>query len=196
MKLFLACVALLLFIVPAYAAEETHTIAIPEFRNKAERIIIVNRWTMAEDLAKFLRKKDDRFRTIKRKDILKAIGEFSWMGDRLTSDQEKAIASLGARYLVYGTIAQWRATSEANNPAKPPLPEATVVINFDVVDLSTREIIQNFTTDGRTSHRVDVQQDDPMDFDDSKHEEALYDATEVALIKAAQEVLQIFALIE
>ena len=92
----------------AQAAEESNKVAILEFQNKAERIISVNRWTLAEDLAKSLRKKNENIETMKRKDILKTLKELSWSGPRLTMAQEKAIAGMGVRYLVYGTIAEWR----------------------------------------------------------------------------------------
>jgi hypothetical protein len=102
------CLSFFLFTGQVYGAGETNKVAILEFQNKAERIISVNRWTMAEDLAKSLRKKNENIETMKRKDILKTLKELSWSGPRLTMAQEKAIAGMGVRYLVYGTIAEWR----------------------------------------------------------------------------------------
>jgi hypothetical protein len=191
------CLTLFLFIVQAHAAEEKHIVAILEFQNKAERIISVNRWTMAEDLAKFLRKKNENIETVKRKDLLKTVEEPTWAGTRLTLAQEKAIAGMGVRYLVYGTIAEWRTRGAVNDAYRVAVPEATVIFSFDVVDLSTSKVIKNFTTDGRATGKLGrIETDDPFDTDETKHEEALYDATEMALSKAAHEILKILTLIE
>ena len=188
----LFCLGLLLFISRAYAAEETYALAILEFQNKAERIISVNRWTMAEDLAKYLRKKNDKIEVVKRKDLLKTVEEPSWQGTRLTLAQEKAIAGMGVRYLVYGTIAEWRTRGAVNDAFREAVPEATVIFSFDVVDLSTGKVVKSFTTDGRATGRLGrIETEDPMDTDDTKHEESLRDATDVALSKAAHEILKI-----
>ncbi|MCI0413640.1 hypothetical protein L0222_12675 [bacterium] len=197
MKLFSACLVLLLFIAPVYAAEETHKVAILEFQNKAERIISVNRWTMAEDLAKFLRKKNETIQTAKRKDLLKTVGELSWADSRLTLAQEKAIAGMGVQYLVYGTIAEWRTRGPVNDAYREAAPEATVIFSFDVVDLSSGKVIKNFTTDGRATGRMGrIDTEDPFDTDETKHEESLHDATDMALSKAAHEILKILQLIQ
>jgi hypothetical protein len=193
----LICFTLFLFIGRANAVEETHKIAILEFQNKAERIISVNRWTMAEDLAKFLKKKNENIETVKRKDLLKTVQEPSWVGTRLTMAQEKAIAGMGVRFLVYGTIAEWRTRGAVNDAYREAVPEATVIFSFDVVDLNTAKVIKNFMTDGRATGKLGrIETEDPFDTDETKHEEALYDATVVALHKAAHEILKILVLIE
>jgi hypothetical protein len=191
------CLTSFLFISRLDAAEKMPKVAILEFQNKAERIISVNRWTMAEDLAKFLRKKNENIETVKRKDILKTVEELSWSGARLTMAQEKAIAGMGVRYLVYGTIAEWRSRGAVNDAYREAVPEATVIFSFDVVDLSTGKVVKNFITDGRATGKMGrIETEDPFDTDDTKHEEAFHDAREVALHKAAHEILKIFALIE
>ena len=191
------CLTLFLFIGRTDAAEETNKVAILEFQNKAERIISENRWTMAEDLAKFLSKKNENIETAKRKDILKTVEELSWSGTRLTMAQEKAIAGMGVRYLVYGTIAEWRSRGAVNDAYREAVPEATVIFSFDVVDLSIGKVIKNFNTDGRATGRLGrIDSEDPFDSNDTKHEEAFHEATEVALQKAAHEILKIFTLIQ
>jgi hypothetical protein len=58
-------------------------------------------------------------------------------------------------------------------------------------------VIKNFITDGRATGKMGrIETEDPFDTDDTKHEEAFYDATEVALHKAAHEILKTFALIQ
>jgi hypothetical protein len=191
------CLSFFILTGRAQGAEETNKVAILEFQNKAERIISVNRWTMAEDLAKFLRKKNETIETVKRKNILKTVEELSWSGTRLTLAQEKAIAGMGVRYLVYGTIAEWRSRGAVNDAYREAVPEATVIFSFDVVDLSTSKVIKNFTTDGRATGKMGrIETEDPFDTDDTKHEEAFHDATEVALQKAAHEILKVFTLIQ
>jgi hypothetical protein len=197
MKVALVFCLTLLHFGETHAAEETYKIALLEFQNKAGRIISVNRWTMAEDLAKFVRKKNENIEIVKRKDLLKTVEDPSWIGTRLTPGQEKAIAGMGVRYVIYGTIAEWRTRGPVNDAYREAVPEATVVFTFDVVDLSTSKVIKNFTTDGRATGKLGrIDTEDPFDTDDTKHEEALYDATQVALHKAAHEILKLITMVE
>jgi hypothetical protein len=181
------CVFLLqIFVLSPVLYSENNKVAIVEFQNKAETIITANRWTMAEDLAKELKKKNKKIQTVSRKDILKQLKELSWEGDRLSQEQEGKLASSGIKYVVYGNIARWRVRSswsggEVRDPA-----EAMLVFSFDVMDLTTGERLQSFTVEGGASGEVGYIRDgDPAAFDDDRYEQEMYDATEVALKKAA-----------
>jgi hypothetical protein len=181
----------IILIQPVVHSEDSNKVAILEFQNNAETIISKNRWTMAEDLAKELRKKNKKIEIVSRKEILKLLKELSWEENRLNQEQEGKLASIGVKYLVYGDIEHWRvrspstARSSANREVQESA-EAMLVFSFDVLDLSTGEVMKPITVEANASGEVGlIREGDPAAFDEEKYEQETYDATEVALEKAA-----------
>lgn len=193
MKPAAVCVLLFAFTVALYAAD-TQKIAIIEFQNKAGTIIQTNRWTMAEDLAKRLRKQNKQIQTITRKDILKRLNELEWNDERLNSVQEAKLADLGARYAIYGSIVDWRVHGVYSNTEVQDASEARVALKLDVIDLTSGNSIKSFAVAGfSTGETGMILEGDPASFNDpNQSDQQMYDATEAALIKAADILSEMF----
>jgi hypothetical protein len=187
MKSFTATCLFLLWFGSVLQPAEKDKVAFVEFQNKAGTIITTNRWTMAEDLAKTLRKKNNAVQTVSRKEILKRVGELKWGDDRLNHEQEAELAALGARYVVYGTIAHWRIHGVYSNTEVQDASESNVIFLINVVDLSSGESIKSFSVNGAATGETGlIHEGDPADFvDETQADDQMYEATEVAINKAA-----------
>jgi hypothetical protein len=197
MKLKAICVLLfqIFLFSPVVHSESSSKVAILEFQNKAGTIIITNRWTMAEDLAKKLRKKNKNIQTVSRKDIMNRLNELSWSEERLSQDQEAKLTSLGVKYVVYTSIVQWRSHGEFSNTEVQDASEGNVILLINVVDLTTGESVKTFTADGAaTAETGFIVERDPASFtDENQSEDQMYEATKVALIKATDILADVLA---
>ena len=191
------CVFLLhtFLFLPVLHSEKRSKVAVLEFQNKAGTIIITNRWTMADDLAKRLRKKNNEIQTVSRKEILKQLKELSWNEERLNNVQEAKLASLGAKYVVYASIVQWRIHGDYSNTEVQDASEANVILLINVVDLASGESVKSFTVDGAaTAETGFIVERDPASFaDENESEDQMYEATKVALIKATDILVDVLA---
>ena len=191
------CVFLLhtFLFLPVLHSENRSKVAVLEFQNKAGTIIITNRWTMADDLAKRLRKKNNEIQTVSRKEILKQLKELSWNEERLNNVQEAKLASLGAKYVVYASIVQWRIHGDYSNTEVQDASEANVILLINVVDLASGESVKSFTVDGAaTAETGFIVERDPASFaDENESEDQMYEATKVALIKATDILVDVLA---
>ena len=188
------CVLLFVFTAAIHAENKTK-VAFVEFQNKAGTIIQTNRWTLADDLAKRLRKKNKKVETLSHKEITKHLKELEWEEDRLTRGQERILSELGAKYLVYSDIVHWRIHGQYSNTEVQDASEAQVIFAIRVIDLTTGEMLRLFRADGgATGETGHIVEGDPASFteeDDSDLQ--MYDATEVALIKAGDILAEIIA---
>ena len=196
MKVFpAACVLLLTISTSVFAAEAKTTVAFVEFQNKAGTIITTNRWTMAEDLAKAVKKKRKNIEIVPRKEILKQItDELNWNDERLDEAQEAKLITLGANHAVYASIVHWRVHGEFTNTEVQDASEANVVFLINVVDLASGNIVKSFTAQGAATGETGfIHEGDPASFiDETQAEDQMYEATEVAIDKAADILAELF----
>ena len=185
MRIRLAITLLVLTFTSVIDAEDSTKVAVIEFQNDAGTIITTNRWTMADDVGKRLRKKNKNVQLISRKDILKQLKELSWNDGRLVPEQEGRLTELGAKYVIYGSIVHWGTSGIYSDPQVQDAVEANVIFAINVIDLTTGNSVKSFTVDGRSTGETGFIRDgDPAAFEDDTDSQELYDATEVATIKA------------
>lgn len=199
MQHFPKCIYWILLVVVALSvlsdrpvlANQNSKIAILEFQNDAGTIIQKNRWTMAEDLGKYLKKKDKRLQAMKKKEVIKALHELSWEGDRLEPAQEAKLLESGAQYAVYGKVVMWRVKPFLQVQSGFHSSVTTVQYSLELVDLESGKVIRTLIVDGTATATIGKDEEwheDPMDTDESKYEDRFEEASETALQKAARDI--------
>jgi hypothetical protein len=167
-----------------YAAESPN-VAIPEFQNRANAIITANRWTMVEHLGKELKKSNKQAKIMSRKDMLKALKELSWNGDRLNSDQESKLAQSGIRYILYGSVVHWRLAGTTRGLERADPREVRIVYSIDVIDLKSGKRIKSITADGTATGELGNIRDEAESLDEGSLDQEIDEARRIASRKAA-----------
>ena len=144
------------FIVTNLHAVDEETIAVIEFKNKSKAMVKYNGNDMASWMSYQL-KENDRYKPADRKAVAKIVKNAKWFDDRLSADDEQKLKDLPAKYVLYGTILDWRSSIDSSTTGnsitprmrtKDVIPGVIVWLNFDLVDLESGKIIKTFQAEG------------------------------------------------
>lgn len=144
------------FIVTNLHAVDEETVAVIEFKNKSKAMVKYNGNDMASWMSYQL-KENDRYKPADRKAVAKIVKNAKWLDDRLSADDEQKLKDLPAKYILYGTILDWRSSIDSSTTGnsitprmrtKDVIPGVIVWLNFDLVDLESGKTIKTFQAEG------------------------------------------------
>lgn len=188
--LFLAAACLL--------AAEPARVAVPEFQNNSEKILTISRSDLAVWMAKEL-ERTHHFKTLDRNKIAGVIKDADWDEDRLSHATEARLQEMSARYVLYGSISEWRieeaVISRRFSGTRSPQsgsPAVTVVFSVKLVDLTHADPDKDFLVDGNTIGDPEDSKygDPPYQDNDSRFDQLFEIACKQAFRKAAQQLIK------
>jgi Curli production assembly/transport component CsgG len=143
-------------IVTNLPAVDEETVAVVEFKNKSKGSISFDGNDLAA-LMSYQLKENDRYKPADRKAVSKIVKTSKWLDDRLSSDDEAKLKALPARYVLYGSVMDWRSSIDSSTTGnsisprmrtKDVIPGVIVWLNFDLVDLESGKTIKTFQAEG------------------------------------------------
>lgn len=143
-------------IVTNLPAVDEETVAVVEFKNKSKGSISFNGNDLAA-LMSYQLKENDRYKPADRKAVSKIVKTSKWLDDRLSSEDEAKLKALPAKYVLYGSILDWRSSIDSSTTGnsisprmrtKDVIPGVIVWLSFDLVDLESGKTIKTFQAEG------------------------------------------------
>ncbi len=143
-------------IVTNLPAVDDETVAVVEFKNKSKGSISFNGNDLAA-LMSYQLKQNERYKPADRKAVAKIVKASKWLDDRLSSEDEAKLKTLPAKYVLYGSVMDWRSSIDSSTTGnsisprmrtKDVIPGVIVWLSFELVDIESGKTIKTFQTDG------------------------------------------------